>query len=228
MKLSGVLSLFLIGSAAAFAPSAVQRPAFSLRMSEDDPSPTFPSSAPASSAGGSLVPIKEETVEFTAGILGGVAGFALGGPVLGALGAAAANYASKMDNDISEVVAAVSKSSIQVYNYLTQLDSKYEILQKAQNSLEESLTKLKSQGNVDPSTIQKVESALSTTKGKIEDLNDEYDLVGASTTAFGVIGDLVEKAVKKAGELNEEYKLSDKAGDALSGAVAKAKTAAKK
>jgi hypothetical protein len=38
---------------------------------------------------------------------------------------------------------------------------------------------------------------------------------------------LVEKAIKKAGELNEEYKLSDKAKDALAAAIAKAKDAAK-
>lgn len=231
MKFCGILSLLLVGSAAAFAPAASQsRPSFGLRMS-DDPSPTFPTPAPPAAAaptGGSLVPIKEETVEFTAGIVGGVVGFAVGGPVLGALGAAAANYASKMDNDVSQVVSAVSKSSIQIYNYLTQLDTKYEILSKAQASLEDSLTKLKAQGNVDPDTINKVESALSSTKNKISELNDEYDLVGAGTTAFGVIGDLVEKAVVKAGELNEEYKISNKALDALTGAVEKAKASAKK
>jgi hypothetical protein len=223
MKFSGILSLLLVGSAAAFAPGATQRRAsFGLRMSDED---AAPAAAPAST-GGSLVPIKEETVEFTAGIVGGVVGFAVGGPVLGAIAAAAANYASKMDNDVSQVVSAVSKSSIQIYNYLTQLDSKYAILSKAQASLEDSLSKLKAQGNVNPDTIAKVESALSSTKSKISELNDEYDLVGAGTTALGVIGDLVEKAVAKAGELNEEYKISDKAKDALSGAVSKAKDAA--
>ena len=44
-------------------------------------------------------------------------------------------------------------------------------------------------------------------------------------TALGVIGDLVEKAIIKAGELNEEYSLSDKAAAALSDAIEKAKTA---
>jgi len=215
MKFSCVLSLAVVGSAAAFAPAAQRKASFGLRMSDDSPSD-----------GGKLVPIKEETVEFTAGIIGGAAGFLVGGPVLGALGAAAANYASKMDNDVSEVISGVSKSSIQVYNYLTQLDSKYEILSKAQASLEDSLQKLKAQGGVDPATIEKVENALSSTKSKITELNDEYDLVGAGTTAFGVVGDLIEKAVKKIGELDEEYKLSDKAKEALSGAVSKAKDAA--
>ena len=47
-------------------------------------------------------------------------------------------------------------------------------------------------------------------------------------TALGVIGDLVEKAVVKAGELNEEYQLSSKALAALSDATASAKAAASK
>lgn len=46
-------------------------------------------------------------------------------------------------------------------------------------------------------------------------------------TALGVVGDLVEKAIVKAGELNEEYQLSSKAADALKEAVDKAKAASK-
>jgi hypothetical protein len=45
-------------------------------------------------------------------------------------------------------------------------------------------------------------------------------------TALGVVGDLVEKAIIKAGELNDEYKLSEKAQKAIVDAVDKAKKAA--
>lgn len=216
MKLSSATCLLLVSSAAAFAP--VQRPfaARSALAMADDETPA-----------GALVPIKEETVEFTAGLVGGVAGFAIGGPVLGAIGAAAANYASKMDGDIPQVIQAVSKTSIQIFNYLAGLDGKYEILKKSQTALQSSLDKLKSQDSVDKEAVAKVESALSSTKKKIEEINDEYDLVGGGMTALGVVGDLVEKAVKKAGELNSEYKLSDKAMTSLKTAVDKAKTAAK-
>jgi hypothetical protein len=230
MKFTSFISLFLLAvSAQAFAPSqrVFVRPS-GLRMSEESAAPTKPKPAPAKSSGGSLVPIKEETVEFTAGILGAVAGFAIGGPVLAAIGAAAANYASKSESEISDVVSAVSKSSIQIYNYLATLDEKYDILQKAKGSLDSALTKLKAQENVDPATIDKVEKALESTKTKIAEVNDEYDLVGGGMTALGVLGDLVEKAVKKVGELNEEYKLTDKAQEALKSAVEKAKEAADK
>merc|ERR1711935_1160854 len=91
-------------------------------------------------------------------------------------------------------------------------------------SLQSTLDKLKENDNVDAATVEKVETALASTTAKIAELNNEYDLVGGTTTALGVVGDLVEKAVKKAGELNEEYKLTDKALQAVEGAVDKAKS----
>mmetsp|Transcript_5559 Transcript_5559/g.3371 ORF Transcript_5559/g.3371 Transcript_5559/m.3371 type:complete len:240 (+) Transcript_5559:75-794(+) len=232
-----LIALVAVGSTSAFAPSLssgkafVPKPLFA--EESDAPTPT-PAAAPVeekleepASPAGALVPIKEETIEFTAGLIGGAVGFAVGGPVLGAITAAMANYASKTDKEIGEVVQAVSKSSIEVYNYLATLDAKYEVLIKAQKSLEDALEKVKSSDKVDPETVKKVETALASTTSKIKEINTEYDIVGAGQTALGVIGDLVEKAVKKAGELNEEYKLTDKAQDALKGAVDKAKAAAK-
>jgi len=227
MKINTILiPLLAVGSASAFSPSLPTNRAFASRalFSEEEASEPVAAKKESSPAG-ALVPIKEETIEFTAGLIGGAVGLAVGGPVLGAISAAAANFASKSDNEISEVVQGVSKASIEVYNYLATLDAKYEILTKAQSSLEDALEKLKAQDNVDPETVKKVEDALANTTAKIKEINDEYDLVGAGQTALGVIGDLVEKAVKKAGELNEEYKLTDKAQDALKGAVEKAKSA---
>jgi hypothetical protein len=236
MKFSTFLPLALasLHGASAFVPvqqRAFVRPAVVTYMSDDEveaaPAPA-PAAAKASAPAGKLVPVKEETVEFTAGLIGGAAGFVIGGPVLGAIGAAAANYISKSDNDVGVAVGAVSKSAIEIYNYLATLDSKYEILGKAKSSLEKALDKLKAQDNVDPEAISKVEAALASTKEKIEEVNDEYDLVGSGMTALGVIGDLVEKTVKKVGELNEEYNLTDKAKTALASAVDKAKEAASK
>lgn len=236
MKVSVAACLLLASSAAAFAP---KQPAFAtrahpLRMADEAEAapPTPPPPPPAAPAakeapGGALVPIKDETVEFTAGIIGGVAGFAVGGPILGAIGAAAANYVSKVDGDVTDVVQAVSKSSIQIFNYLAGLDQKYEVLDNAKSSLEKSLDKLKSQENVDRDVVEQVEKALANTNKKIKEINDEYDLVGGGVTALGIVGDLVEQVVQKAGELNEEYQLTSKAKQALSNAVDKAREAAK-
>ena len=225
MKFTPLLPLALaVHSASAFAPQqALSRPSVQLFMSDEEAAPA-PVAAPAEAA---IVPIKEETVEFTAGILGGAAGFVIGGPVIAAIGAAAANYVSKGDSEAGVVVGNVSKSAIEIYNYLAGIDNKYELLKKAQSSLESALDKLKSQDSVDPAAVKKVEDALAATKSKIAEVNDEYDLVGSGVTALGVVGDLVEKTVAKVGELNEEYALTDKAKEALNSAVSKAKDAAK-
>mmetsp|Transcript_23138 Transcript_23138/g.54634 ORF Transcript_23138/g.54634 Transcript_23138/m.54634 type:complete len:223 (-) Transcript_23138:330-998(-) len=213
------LALASLNGASAFAPvtNAALRPSVVTFMSEE----------PAET-GGKLVPIKEETVEFTAGLIGGVAGLVVGGPVGGIVGAAAANYISKGENEAGEIVGAVSKSALEVYNYLATLDNKYEVLASAQKSLEGALDKLKAQETIDPAAIAKVEGALASTKAKIDEVNDEYDLVGSGVTALGVVGDLVEKTIAKIGELNDEYQLTDKAKTALSSAVDKAKDAASK
>mmetsp|Transcript_9165 Transcript_9165/g.13865 ORF Transcript_9165/g.13865 Transcript_9165/m.13865 type:complete len:232 (+) Transcript_9165:96-791(+) len=226
---STILATLIVGSASAFtaAPSRafVARPLFA-EDAAAEPAVEAPvvEAEPVSSSGGALVPIKEETIEFTAGLIGGAVGFAVGGPVLGALGAAAANYAAKTDQEVGEVVQSVSKATIEIYNYLATLDAKFELLSNAKKSLEDSLEKIKKADNVDPDTVKKVEAALASTSSKIKEINEEYDLVGASSTALGVIGDLVERAVKQAGIINEEYKLTQKAMDAISTAVDKAKS----
>merc|ERR1712021_194568 len=90
---------------------------------------------------------------------------------------------------------------------------KNELTDKVSGAIGGAFENLKSQQ--DPETVANVEQALGGTKAKISEFNDEYDLVGAGMTALGVVGDLVEKTANAAGELNEQYDLTDKAKDAL-------------
>ncbi len=239
MKISSIiLSAAIVGNAAAFAPTPASRafvakPLFSEEAVPEaaapeppaPPAPEPPAPEPKS-AGGALVPIQESTIEFTAGLIGAALGFAVGGPFLAAITGAAANYASKTDQEVGEVIQAVSKTSIECYNYLATLDAKYELLNNAKKSLSDTLDKVKTADNVDPETIKKVENALASTSSKIKEINEEYDLVGAGNTALGVVGELVERTVQEAGNINKEYKLTEKAKEALTGAVEKAKSAA--
>merc|ERR1719221_2290691 len=192
MKFTTYLSMALAGlnGASAFVPqqSSVARPAVVPFMSEES----------SAEAGGKIVAIKEETVEFTAGLIGGVAGFVVGGPVLGAVGAAAANYVSKSEDEAGEIGRAVSKSALEVYNYLATLDNKYEVLASAQSSLEGAPDKLKSQEKVDSAAVEKVESALASTKAKIDELNEEYQLTDKAKTALSSAVDKAKEAAAKA------------------------------
>uniref|UniRef100_A0A7S2WQU7 Uncharacterized protein n=1 Tax=Eucampia antarctica TaxID=49252 RepID=A0A7S2WQU7_9STRA len=171
---------------------------------------------------GKLVPIKKETIEFTAGFIGGVAGFAVGGPWAAAVGAAMANYLSKqVESDFGEAIIAVSTTTIEIYNFFAKLDTKYSVLESTQSSLQETLDVLKSK-NADDVAVQKVEAALTTTTSKIQDINEEYDLIGSGVSALGFVGEFVENSIKKAGELNSDYKLTNKAMSSIKTAVDRA------
>jgi len=169
--------------------------------------------------GGKLVPIKKETVEFTAGLLGGIAGFAVGGPWAAAIGAAMVNYLSRLpETDVGEAIVAVSTTTIEIYNFFAKLDTKYSVLESTQESLKTTLDDLKSK-NADSEAVKKVENALSTTTSKIQDINDEYDFIGSGVSALGFMGEVVENSIKKAGELDSDYKLTNKAMSSIKKAV---------
>ena len=128
-------------------------------MEEEPASAPAPPSPPSSSTstGGALVAISEDSVQFTAGVLGGVAGFALAGPVGATIGAGFANFASKtVEDDVGDVIKTLSKTSLEVYNYMVKLDNKYTVLKKAQDTLQSTYDGIKDSDSVDPETIQKV------------------------------------------------------------------------
>jgi len=171
-----------------------------------------------------LVPVNEASIEFTSGLLGGALGFAVGGPVLAAIVAAATNYVSRNNKgEVTEIVQTVSKSTIQVYNYFAKLDAKYEMLEGARKSLQNALDDLEKSKTVDPKVVEQTEKALENTKKRLEDLNREYDFVNAGSVAFGVVGDLVEKAVNTIGDFNSEYQLTERARISIQDGVAKSK-----
>lgn len=55
------------------------------------------------------------------------AGFFVGGPFLAAILAVAANYGSKQENDAGEAVRGISANAIEAFNFLTTLNSKYDV-----------------------------------------------------------------------------------------------------
>ncbi|GMH72324.1 hypothetical protein TrRE_jg5930 [Triparma retinervis] len=231
MLFNKVVIAAMLVSAGAFVPSHtfVARKSIPLFSEVEEATPAPPAPSPpssSSSSGGALVPISEESVQFTAGIIGGVAGFALAGPVGATIGAGFANFASKTEEDVGDIVKNLSKTSLEVYNYMVKLDNKYEVLKKSQEALQASYDNIKDSETVDPETVSKVEKALADTTSKITEINDEYDIVGAGLQALGIVGDITEKAVIKTVELNKEYKLTDKGIEAVQRLIDKVKESA--
>jgi len=160
--------------------------------------------------GAMVLVMNDATVEFTAGVLGGVAGFAVAGPVGAVAAATVANYLSRQNGDASVLVQKVAISAIEVYNYLVTLDSKYDVLYKTKISLEDALDKLKESEGANGEAIDKVEKSLAATVSRMAQLSDEFDLWAETTNALGFVGDLFEKTANKIGSFTKEYQLFER------------------
>mmetsp|Transcript_15282 Transcript_15282/g.27752 ORF Transcript_15282/g.27752 Transcript_15282/m.27752 type:complete len:356 (-) Transcript_15282:144-1211(-) len=175
-----------------------------------------------------IVPINEATVQFTAGTLGAAAGLVLGGPILGAVIAAGFNYLSRKDEDrttsstsAKKVVDTASQTALLGYNFLAQFEKDNKVFDSILKLMEKAVDKAKESDSSAGDALVTLESTLGGIANKVEELNDDYDLVGGAGTLLNSVGDLVEISVDKVVGLNDEYKLTDRAGGVVQDAVGK-------
>ena len=157
----------------------------------------------------SQVVLNEAAVEFTAGVIGGVVGFAVAGPMGAVAAATVANYCSRQEDEISTVVQGISKTVLEGYNHIMKLEAKYDFMEKAKMNVEGTLKKVKKSEAVNGKVIERVEKALGSTVSKVAMIGHETNLWGTTTTFFGFLGDLVEKTVHVAGDFTKELQLVD-------------------
>jgi hypothetical protein len=216
----------VVASAAAETSSAVSTTESSTKSSTKGTQFTVPREL-------ALVPINESTVQFTAGTLGALAGLLLGGgPFLAIFLSATANYLSRKDDepltgkDIAtyaspkRIVDTASQTALLIYNFLAQFERDNKIVDGTFKLLEGAVERAK-QSEESGETIVALESTLGGVAKNIEKLNEDFDLVGGAGTVLNSVGDLVENSVDKVVKLNEEYKLTDRVGGVVKGAVAK-------
>lgn len=207
MRLALFVLVAILSNVTAFAPLLVPRPisaTTALSMSED---------SGETGGGGALVPVNEETVEFSAGTIGTIGGLLIGGPVLGAITGFATNYLARKDVDTaSEAVKGVAEKGIGIYNYVGKLLVDNDVVGKAEDAL----------GKSNPEALDKVESTWKT----VSDKSEELGVVDIATKSLAVVGDTVEKLIDSALGAAEEYGVADKVKAASSEALDKAKKAA--
>ncbi|CAM9883024.1 unnamed protein product [Ectocarpus fasciculatus] len=150
------------------------------------------------------------------------AGFFVGGPVLAAVLAVAANYGSKQENEAGVAVRGVSANAIEAFNFLTSLNSKYDVTGKAGAQLDKAVTELKTTGEAGD-TIEKVEKTVKDLTSQATKLSSEYDLPAKAKQALGVAGELADTAIVKGIELEKEYKVTDKVKDSIKKSIDSAK-----
>ena len=85
--------------------------------------------------------------------------FIIIGPLGGVLLAAISSYVSKKNDETGEAVRGFGKTSLEVYNYLTKLNGKYEITDKISTTVSKQLDSL----DVESDSVDKIKSAVSTT-----------------------------------------------------------------
>ncbi|CAM9403076.1 unnamed protein product [Sphacelaria rigidula] len=156
-----------------------------------------------------MVVVNTENTEFSAGVVGGIAGFIVGGPFLAAVLAVAANYGSKQQNEAGDAVRAVGKTAIEALNFWTNLNAKYDVTGKATTSLDSAVDKLKdSSGSGE--AIDKAKTTIKDLASQASKLSSEYDIPAKAKQALGVAGELADTAIEKGIELEKEYKVTDK------------------
>ncbi|KAL7490131.1 hypothetical protein ACHAW6_015849 [Cyclotella cf. meneghiniana] len=179
-----------------------------------------------------IVPINEATVQFTAGLLGAAAGFLLGGPVLSAVLAGAANYLSRKDDEEpsrgsgadaspKKIVDAASRTALLLYNFLARFERENDVVDSALRILEGGVDRLKSGESPASEAVVRLEETLGGVVKKVEEWNDDYDFVNGAGTVLNSVGDLVEVSVDKVVELNEEYRLTERVGGVIKETVKK-------
>lgn len=177
-------------------------------------------------ADGAIIPINSANVEFTSGILGGALALAFGAsPILAVVAAAAANYVAKKDDlgEVNELVQGLSKASLNTVNWFARLDSKYTIVGKLSESLDNSLNELKNSEGKNADTVKKLEDTVSKTTKQIQQLADDIDFIEGGKQALGAVGEVLETSIDKAFDANKEYKLTERATGAAKKAIEKAK-----
>jgi len=203
-------------------------------------STTIESSSTTSSSSGTtiprelaLVPINESTVQFTAGALGLTAGLVLGGPLLAIFLSATANYLSRKDDEPQpgkeesatstspkRIVDTASQTALLIYNFLAQFERDNKIVDGTFKLIEGAVDKAK-QSEEGGETIASLENTLGGVAKSVEKLNEDFDLVGGAGTVLNSVGDLVEDSVDKVVDLNDQFKLTERVGSVVKGAVAK-------
>lgn len=175
--------------------------------------------------GMAIIPINRENVEFASGVLALGTALAFGAsPVFAVVAAAAVNYVSRKDDlgELNELVQAISKASLSTFNWFAKLDSKYTLLGKLSESLENALGELKNSNSESAETYKKIEETVLKTTEQISKLATEIDLLDGGKQALGAVGEVIETSIDKALDANKEYNLTERAVEAAKKAIKKA------
>eukprot|EP00933_Yihiella_yeosuensis_P072427 TRINITY_DN80810_c0_g1_i1.p1 TRINITY_DN80810_c0_g1~~TRINITY_DN80810_c0_g1_i1.p1 ORF type:complete len:253 (+),score=60.78 TRINITY_DN80810_c0_g1_i1:83-760(+) len=148
-----------------------------------------------------LVKVTEENTVTTAGVLGGLAGLALGGVwVGGALFAATSYLARKKDDDVAKGLQGVASGSLEALNFVDYLANKYEVTNKVGSAINDALKS--GSAGTEKTALDQVTEAIDSFDKEVG-LKDTLGSILVSASDLG--GQFIDKVV----EVEKEYKIID-------------------
>lgn len=215
MKLTGVILAATVAMASGFRttvlPTSNPRMHAKLQMTEGE-------------GEGEKYSYTVENIELTSGTIGGVLGLLTLGPIGGVLSAGILNYLAKQDNEGGEVIRGVSRTTLQAINYLSKINEKYGLGEKAAKALGDGYSKIKESDS--EKILEKSEEVFSKASAKLDELNKEYDLTSKGKDLLGKAGELSAKAIDKSVELTKEYEVVDKVKTSVDKVISSSSTKA--
>ena len=149
-----------------------------------------------------LIPLEKKNVENASAVTTGFLGFVIVGPVGAIILAAIANYAAKKDSDLGVALQGIGKTVIESVNYLKKLNSKYELTDKAADSVSKAVSSI---SETDSEVMSTIKTTVGTVVEKVQQLDKEYDLVSKGSMALDAASNLSDIALEKVDELNKKY-----------------------
>jgi len=168
-----------------------------------------------------IVPVNKDTIKTSTAVVGGLAGFAFGGPIFAAIFAAGANYVATKENEFGEVANGVGQVSLQLWNFVLKLNGKYDLTGKASDAAGSAFSDLKAKDENE--VLEKVEGALKTVSTSLGDLNSEYALGDKAKDLLKKADSASVAAIDKGIEFSKEKELGSKVKDLAGKAVDKVK-----
>jgi len=177
----------------------------------------------------SMIPVNEDSIKTSSSVVGGLAGFYVGGLPTAVIGTLGLTYVADQENEVGEAVRGLGQVSLQVWNVALSLNDKYKVTDRVKDAASDAFNKAKE--NDEKGTIAKIDETVSSATSKFDELNKEYDLGTQAKKLLATTATFSNKAIEKAIELNKENdytgKLASAVGDAATKASEKAKESSK-
>ena len=200
-------------------PPACRRSLVAFALSSSSSAAALQNSSSSSSSSSFLSPTLRKNAEETAAqLLGGVVGrYVIGGNLGGVLGARLLKRQMTKfpDSELGKIVTHLATASLDSFQYLSDLDEKYQWSSDAWSGLVYSYNEFKYSGMVDRNKVDKAEKNLRQLREKAVALNEQYDFCRLAETAAETIEVGIENAIEKARSFAQDYQLVEKSTAAI-------------